>query len=373
MYDSIISTFPKISTIEMVLTTDCNLRCEYCYICKEKQNMSVETFLTSLDNIYEDITDNFSLTLFGGEPLMNLDCIYAIPKFKEKYKKCDRIVLVTNGILLTEEILLFLKENNISLSFSWDGDIVTQNKTRPLATNILLENNTANNLFSLLHKHNIFGVKAMVDNNNVKDFVRNAIYFKNHDFTYIDLTIVRDNIWFKEDVNEFEEQLKLLYDIYIQEEWGKQNIYIGLFALPVLDYLSSINGTNREYSCFAGNKGLAIMPDGDIYPCARFGTNKQMLLGDIKNGLHTNSKQLNARTVMCGAKKKQYLADCKDCSINSFCFLGCIYSQWYENDTVLAPIKSICLLYKIMFKYGYRLYKNDIFFKNIVDKQMNKN
>ncbi len=374
MYDSIISAFPKISTVEMVLTTDCNLRCMYCYMHKEKQSMSVDMFMRSLDTIYDDMEDNFSMTLFGGEPLLNLDCVYAIPSFKEKYKKCGRVVLVTNGLLLTDDIMQFLQEHDIGISFSWDGTIDNQNKTRPLANHSLLTEDKAQSIFALLHKYKKFGVKAMVDNNNVKDIVTNAVYFKNNNFNYIDLSIVRDNIWFKEDIEEFENQLKLLYDLYIQEEWGKQNIYIGLFGLPVIDYLVGVDGTSREYSCFAGNKGLAIMPNGDIYPCARFGTNKQMLLGDIYNGMHTNSKQLNSRTVMCSAKKKQYLStSCGNCSINFFCFLGCVYSQWYENDTALMPIKSICLLYKLMFKYGYTLYKNDSFFKNIIDKQHNKN
>lgn len=368
--DSIINAYPKIDQLEFVLTTNCNLACTYCYINQNEDMMSVDTMLSIIDKLNPYLTDKVSITLFGGEPLLNLDCIYAVKELQTRYAdKILGITLVTNGTLLTEEILDFITEQKMGLSVSWDGEYETQKSTRPIKCNDGTYEFCFEKLTELLKKYNHTGIKAMVSPSNMNNLVQNAEYFKNLGYTNIDFSIVRDDIWTDEDITMFKIQLNFLYMLYKQENWATQGIRIGLFDLPIHDYLAKKMGNNREYACFAGSTGVAIMPNGDIYPCVRFGTNNLFKLGALETGLHTTTEELNAHNVMVQAKKADYTAECNNCSINSFCYLGCLYSQLTTNNTALTPINSVCRLFKAMSKYAFRLYKEDEAFSTFLNNQ----
>lgn len=369
--ESIINTYPKIDQLEFVLTTDCNLACMYCYINQNKDIMSVDTMLSIIDKLDYHLTDKVSITLFGGEPLLNLDCIYAVKELKNRYKdKIESITVVTNGTLLNEEIMSFIKKHDMGLSVSWDGEYETQKSTRPIKHNDGTYKYSFEKLTKLLKKYNHTAIKAMVSPCNMLNLVQNAEYFKNLGYDNIDFSLIRDDIWSDEDITMFKIQLNFLYMLYKQEKWAAQGVRIGLFDLPIHDYLAKrIVGNNREYACFAGSTGVAIMPNGDIYPCARFGSNNLFKLGTLENGLYTTHEELNARNVMVHAKKANYTGECDNCSINSFCYLGCLYSQLITNNTVLTPISSVCKLFKATAKYAFRLYKEDEAFRMFLNNQ----
>lgn len=369
-FNSIINNYPKIDQLEFVVTTNCNLACTYCYINQNEDMMSVDTMLIAIDKLQPYLADKIDITLFGGEPLLNLDCVYAVKELQEHYKdRINGVTLITNGTLLTDEIMRYVRENNIGLSVSWDGEYETQKSTRPIKCNDCSYEFKFEKLTDLLMKYNHKSIKAMISPNNINNLVQNAEYFKNLGYTHLDFSIVRDDIWTDEDITMFKINVNFLYMLYKQEKWASQNIRIGLFDLPIHDYLAKITGNNREYSCFAGSTGVAVMPNGDIYPCARFATNKLFKLGNIETGMHTTLDELNARNVLVQAKKADYTQECSTCIINSFCYLGCLYSQLVTNNTALSPIASICTLSKTATKYAFRLYKEDTAFRDFLDKQ----
>lgn len=61
--------------VNMVVTQECNLACKYCYMSNEKAYMTKDTIdLTKkyISDILKDFkTDTYSITFFGGEPLLN--------------------------------------------------------------------------------------------------------------------------------------------------------------------------------------------------------------------------------------------------------------------------------------------------------------
>lgn len=71
-----------------------------------------------------------TFTFFGGEPLLAFDTI--IKPIILKYKKELNWSITTNGTLLTEEIIDFLADNNVSILLSFDGIKEVQDKQRPL-------------------------------------------------------------------------------------------------------------------------------------------------------------------------------------------------------------------------------------------------
>lgn len=123
-------------------TLDCNMRCWYCYeehTCQRKMNP--EIFERTCKFIESKISSPelkyFSLTFFGGEPLIEFNRIVQ-PLIKKTldlaiiHKKGLGLNFVTNGFLLSEEISSFLSSLGVPVSFqiTLDGNEDFHNKTR---------------------------------------------------------------------------------------------------------------------------------------------------------------------------------------------------------------------------------------------------
>ena len=119
-----------------------NFRCIYCY---EKDSltpckMSEETEGNIVNLLKHQIgkIKHFSVTWYGGEPLLGLDSLQRLSK--EFIKICDEnqiaysAGIVTNGYLLTLETYNILKECRVTgMQITIDGDEETHNQRRPLA------------------------------------------------------------------------------------------------------------------------------------------------------------------------------------------------------------------------------------------------
>ena len=96
--------------------------------------MSKETAKAGLDFFCHQISLNpqlfnqeKSIIIYGGEPLLNFDCVIYLLDLILKYQADKRlpdnisIALLTNGTLLTDEKADLLKKYHISISISLDG------------------------------------------------------------------------------------------------------------------------------------------------------------------------------------------------------------------------------------------------------------
>jgi uncharacterized protein len=131
-----------------VLTTlQCNFACDYCYqgdrddYNKFASKMSLETAQKTGDWIEQRLDEvqpeKFHLTLFGGEPLLNLPVAYYLAE-RTQAICAERgikhtVSMITNGLLLTPEVVDRLTPSGlISVKITLDGDRDTHNRLRPL-------------------------------------------------------------------------------------------------------------------------------------------------------------------------------------------------------------------------------------------------
>lgn len=116
----------------LLISQDCNLRCEYCFAStgdygKGRKLMDFETAKLAIDFLLKNSGDreNLELDFFGGEPLMNFDVVkqvveYARSKEKE-YNKNFRFTITTNGILLDDDKIDFINKEMSNVVLSVDG------------------------------------------------------------------------------------------------------------------------------------------------------------------------------------------------------------------------------------------------------------
>jgi uncharacterized protein len=133
--------------ITVLTTLQCNFACDYCFqgdhgdYNKFAAKMSLETAAKVVSWIGQRLDEvrpeKFTLTLFGGEPLLNLPVAYYLGE--QCHALCaargieQSISIITNGLLLTPQVVDRLTPYGLfGVKITLDGDRDTHNRMRPL-------------------------------------------------------------------------------------------------------------------------------------------------------------------------------------------------------------------------------------------------
>lgn len=111
------------------LTDRCNLRCSYCYLPHVHEDMSSETGYAAVDAIFRSTVANgfkrVKLKFAGGEPLLRFPLIEELYTYAGNITEMHGVelegVILSNGTLLTTEIIETLKSLGLRLMISLDG------------------------------------------------------------------------------------------------------------------------------------------------------------------------------------------------------------------------------------------------------------
>jgi len=137
----------ELMKLTVLTTLQCNFACDYCFqgdhgdYNKFAAKMSLETarrVALWVERRLDDVRpERFHLTLFGGEPLLNLPVAYYLAE--RAHALCaergipQSVSVITNGLLLTPEVVERLKPYGLSgVKITLDGDRETHNRMRPL-------------------------------------------------------------------------------------------------------------------------------------------------------------------------------------------------------------------------------------------------
>lgn len=337
---------------EFVVTEKCNLSCEYCYMKNRNIFMTKDDVDFFIDKVGYFLNkyhcNNYHISYFGGEPLLNFDIIkYSSEKFRQDNRfKNDTII--TNFLLLDDEKIDFIQKQKIGLSLSFDG--LWNDFNRTTVNKKPTKEEYIDKIKYLRSKGINNGFKTMVSPECVSTLTENFLFFVNElGLTFIDFSLVRDDIWNETDIENFEKELVRLNNTLI--DFHKKGFFVvhGLFYLYFVDIIVSGKYGKRPFGCFAGCKGIGYFPGKKFYPCARFGANKEYLLAD-ESGVYEDNINFLRQEKICNPQKYD---KCKKCPIYTYCNAGCTYSQMLNN---FEPVESVCNLLKISYKETIRVY-----------------
>jgi len=137
--ESFLRLIPSVpSTLYLILTEGCNLKCKYCPFSKfessgcNPSSMSLSIAKKGIDFWVNTHDGSFgpkriyNIIFYGGEPLLNskvlrksLDYIHLL-RSKNKLLTNLRILLDTNGTLLTKRLALLLKKHKVEVTIALD-------------------------------------------------------------------------------------------------------------------------------------------------------------------------------------------------------------------------------------------------------------
>lgn len=353
-----------ISGLALHLVHDCNLRCTYCYgaggsFGGPRDYMSEETAIKAIDFLLKQNPKNkkFSIIYFGGEPLLNFELLKKVTKYcRDIEKRSDKsfsLGMTTNGTLVSEQVLQFCDDNNISISISIDGTKEVHDECRKCADGSGSFDKLIDNVNNLLRKRDGKATaRITLTRKNLALYdILNGVENMGFKKVNVALVSVDENSPLNINQSDFpilrEEYIKIAKDVLNKskrKEYSAANIfypYLKMFHKKQIMF----------YNCGAGRHYLAVSPDGGLYLCHRFAGMDEYKLGDVEEGL-IEGKQKDIINSYVDAKNK-----CDICWARYICGGGCFYNSVEKGGKINDAPEYYCDSYKDIFEIAIYLYE----------------
>lgn len=352
------------------LTQRCNLRCKYCYESKNNKDISFKNIQQLIENEIKTKRDYAVLTFYGGEPLLRKDLIYDTIDYIKSIKSKTKFYfgMTTNGTLLDDQFIKFIKQNNfLNIAYSFDGLKETQNLNRCMPNGEGTFDIVEGNAKELLKNHQNVVAMVVVTKNNIRMLKENIEYLIKIGFKNFNLLFDYLYNWQDEDLKIIKEQYNKVADIYKNMILKEEDISISVFDEKIKTHINEDFNCNND--CNMGIKSVNVGVDGNFYPCMQFVGDKNFIIGNCEIGIDfVKRKELIEQS---GVENEI----CKKCSINRRCKHTCACKNYLTTKDInkLSPI--VCELEKIIIEISdgiaEDLYKQNS--KLFIQKYYNKN
>lgn len=331
----------EINPIIKEVTTDCNLRCKYCFFAKQdrrKEVISPTVLKTAVIRICECNPDDKEIIFYwhGGEPLLaGVNFYKQAVEFQQSLKKPGQSVrngIETNATLLNNEWVAFFKEVGFEVGVSLDGPAEYHNEYRCYpdgrgsfkdvmrGVRLLKKGGiqfsviAVINKKSVLHPEEIFSFFAANDISDSVNLVPALGIETGHGLSFECSVEPSDYVDF----------LAKVFDFWLLSQKPELKI------LPLESIVRAFVGFSQEDCRFTGEckKSIVLESNGDVFACNTYGYGDFFRFGNIKNSV---ASILNPEI---SPKYKNYLdflakiqSNCSKCSWHRICRGGC--PGWY--------------------------------------------
>ena len=351
---------------------DCNFRCRYCFADEgayhaKRESMSLETAKAAVDFLVANSGNRkvLEMDFFGGEPLMNFSVIKETVAYaKERGAQTGKKFLfttTTNALLLNDEIIEFFNAEMENVVLSLDG--------RPEVHDAIRKSVNGKGTYALI----IDKIKKFVQLRGEKSYyVRGTFTAKNLDFGKDVLFIADegfDSISMEPVVTELEDlQIKEEHLPRIEEEY--ENLcdeYLKRHAegkgFNFFHFNVNLEGgpclSKRVSACGAGNEYFSVLPNGDLYPCHQFASDKDFYMGNVWEGITRPEIREKFKNSCLFTRKK-----CETCFAKFICSGGCSANNYHYNGDIDTPYEMTCAMMKKRIECGMHILAEKKLLKN---------
>ena len=336
------------------LTSKCNLKCPYCYNQEHRSNLiqlgrtpggagiSTEARTEDLLRVVDEAAElGFGeVKLTGGEALINRDALKIAACAKSHGL---RVNLLTNGLLVTDEMAEKIAQVVDSVSVSLDSD-------KPEEHDAVRGEGTHAKVIEAIHRLKKAGIKALhlnsvvtpVNLNSVGSFLDYAWNeLKADEVTYAGSAIDVDDPTGRWGASEYvltEEQYRQSYE-QSKKFYQIQGRTRGRSRPPLVPRSSL-----RRRQCGVGNGIISIDPNGDVYPCQTLHLPEFRCGNVFKSGL----RQVLEESGMLKKMKRavvDILPECNVCPVRYVCSGGCRAEAYTREGDFLARNRAMCPTY----------------------------
>jgi radical SAM additional 4Fe4S-binding domain len=311
----------NLKSIYVEITNNCNFKCKSCYNDSgngKKHYLELDEFNKMIDSAAAN-THKCTLYLSGGEPLLHPQ-IWDMIAYAQK-KNFD-VLIVTNGSLITQEILEKIISFNVALQISLDGyDEQTNDAVRGIGSfkkTYLALKQICNNQYSDKVK-----IRCTLNQENFHDLEKYILLAKELNISDISYgwmaPLGRGSMTFEEIGIDEKHYFHLFKEVdRICELYETPVFKVGRMELINCCPMISGEGVSIDLN-------IRIDVFGNVYLCQRMST-LESSLGNIKDLLLNdilNSDKLQMLISRLYERKKMMLPQCNSCFINKVCDRGC--------------------------------------------------
>ena len=375
--------------ITFIVTKDCQLACKYCYLVGKntKERMSWEVAKQAIDYILDHESEFREASVvwdfIGGEPFLEIELIDKICDYlkTEMFRRNHhwfnsyRFSFSTNGINYhTEKVQQFIKKNHdhLSIGITIDGtqrkhDLNRIWKTEDMEKGIMPKPedergsylDVVKNIPLWLEQFPYGGTKVTISSPDIPYIKESVLHLYSLGIHEVNINVVFEDVWKEGDDRLFEEQLMMLADAIIDENYY-QDYACSFFSENIGKPLDPV--MENQNWCGAGRM-LAVDANGIFYPCTRFAQyslreKKAWIIGNVNDGIDKNK----LRPFLTLDRTTQSPQECIDCEVAS----GCAWCQGEnydaaETNTVYQRSTAICKMHKARVRvnnyYWNKLYR----------------
>lgn len=288
--------------LELALSETCNLACTYCYCgtCRDMPNQGLMTERVARQAVTwlfaaSGKADSVSITLFGGEPLMNKPVLRFVLEYSQHLGKLHGkkvfYSMTTNGTLLDDEIIGYIKKYNFGLMVSLDGPPEIHNAQCPTRDGHPSFEQAAAGIKKLMKRRRTVTVRSTMTHPvpNMLELIR---FYEDFGFTRIVLGKTTNPVnaspvdCTEEDFHECarqerEELIPWMLDKLSKGETPKYYPY-----RKFVEEMEAGTFTPKvsPFKCGACRGTTTVGADGTLYPCHRFVGMQAWRIGTIADG-----------------------------------------------------------------------------------------
>lgn len=368
---------PSISVCYFILTEQCNLACKYCFLGNNSENtrknfsaekMSVETADKAIDlyirqinlSEYNEIRKPM-IIFYGGEPLINFEVLEHIATRLNSLCKTENhlenleMSVVTNGLLLTEERLIKLKQLGVQIAISIDGFTEDTNNMRvdvlgqPIFSNLLKVLDECKRLDINVSLSVTLSEQTIKSTEHIFDLIRK------YNIKGLGFNIMMSDGTFILPQNYDENAARFIIDAFVKFR------ELGIYEDRMMRKLDAFAKSQIYFSDCAATSGgqIVIVPDGSVGVCHGCVAGKKYFVTDV------NDNNFDARTDETIFEWSQLSPinneQCLDCPALGICGGGCPVNAMHSkpNGTLHSIDERFCVHSKQTLEFFIKdLYRN---------------
>jgi uncharacterized protein len=284
----------------------------------------------------------------GGEPLLcGLNYFEKVLEFQEKYRQPGSVIqnsIQTNGSLITDEYIIFFKDNKFDISISFDGPGIFNS----------LRHNTKNviNIIEKLQNASVnLATISVIHSLNVEHQIEMYEYFKSKKLPMKFNPIFQDgsaivNQQYLLEPEQYIRSLKSFYNYWLTD---KNAVPVD----PINQYLSLVL-RGRGIDCIYGScltHWIGIDHNGDIFPCGRSYPKEYKLINISEIiYLHEAFETPSFKNIISQAIIRRNKCQ-NTCKYFGICYGGCNNNALLEHRNMQDNGGFLCEVLQEMFVY----------------------
>ena len=346
----------------LLVAGDCNLACAYCYaeggsFGGGPRAMSPETLRTALDKLVPE-DSALVVSFFGGEPLLEFELLRQAVAWgnalgAERGTRL-RYVLTTNGTLLDDDRLSFLKAHVSHVAVSLDGGQALTDASRCFKDyEGSVYRVVVQNLERLKREGIPFGLRGTIPAGRADELDAAVAYLQSLGPVSVRVEAAAGaEPWPREHWHAWTEA------VIRSNKRALERLMTGKEPGPAADIYRvaahRLNGLVRQYPCVAGQGILAVSTSGDVYPCDHFIGDPAFCMGNVRQDDFPGEAYCRIVNLL-QANRVDDRPKCANCRVRYLCGGECPARSLSCQGNIADPSPSHCVHTRRVLRRAERL------------------